>query len=545
MKADDKDKKLDGLIRSAVGRDSLHFDFQQWQRDHQRQIDEFKSKVVAGGGARVSACGLVRRIIAARLSKLAVAAAILVGILLAAPRFVGSLDGTTAAYAKVMEAVKNVPWMHVQYAGYRLDEKGNKASEEGALDTEIWYSFNAQTVIRKYHGGHIVYSDYAKQHVHTYNPVSHRIILSALSGKRQPFPSDSPWRWLESNIKTITSSGGEVTRRTGQYQGQTVEIFEIVSATRPGVSAIRDKIFVDRTTFLPIAEERTFVNTDIGKPQQVEAGTFDYPEHGPADIYALGLPSDIPTIDSLPLPPWQEISVAYQSHYYQAPAEKYIAIVTRAMTIRGNPVSLVEVCYAEGARFRKERHFLYHKGPIGEQWEQLAGELGTTFDSILKWSRAYKAENHIEIRLFDRNHCYDSRRDEDGSWSMTEQTFEDSGRAHYEFWNLCPVAQWGWPEIRGEADIIQDDYARNRHLIRVEAQGEVFFLNPERDYICQSMLDINSNTYEVTEFAQTPEGRWYPAKVEAVGLLHTIYLVTNPQFPEGIFDPNRLPRADQ
>jgi hypothetical protein len=544
VKPDDDTKRLDELIRAAIGRGPLPFDFERWKQAHPHQIEEFRTEPRPAHGPGTILIGRRRRL--SRGVKIAVAAAILLAAMIMVSRFSPSLDGTTAAYAKVAQAVRNVPWMRIRYSGYRLDPAGNKISKEGALDVEKWYSFKAQVVIWKFPSGRIVYNDYAKQEVYTYNPVSHRIILTAMSGKRQPFQMDSPWSWVEGNIRTITTpAGGHVTRQTGQYQGQEVDIFEVLSTVQPGVAAIRDKIFVDRVTCLPIAEERTFIDTNTGTPQQVDTGIFDYPEQGPADIYALGVRRDIPTINSLPLPEWSQISMAYQSHHYRAPVEKYIAVVTREMTIRGNPVDSVEICYGNGPCFRGERHSLFGlAGSIGEQWAQQAPELGTTFDSMLKWSRAYKARGRIYITLLDRNHYYDCRRDEEGAWSRTERTFEDQGGTNYDSWNICPVAELGWPEIRDEADIIQDDYARENHLIRVEAQRGVFWLNPQRDYLCQRRVTTDGRMEEITEFGQTDDGHWYPKRIDRSGLNHTIWLETKAEFPEGIFDPNRLPKAE-
>jgi hypothetical protein len=541
VKRDDDAKRLDGLIRAAIGRGPLPFDFERWKQAHPRQIEAFRT------GTRppreVAIVPMRRRRTLTRGVKIAVAAAILLAASIVVSRFAPSMDGATAAYAKVTQAVRNAPWMRIRYTGYRLDPAGNRIPPEGALDYEVWYSFKAQVVIWKYHGGSIIYNDFAKQETYTYNPTSHRIILTALGNYRLPFTSNSPQSWLEGTIRMMTTPlGGTVTRRTGQYQGQEAELFEIASAPERGATTLRAQIFVDRTTFLPIGEERTFINTNTGTLQQVETGTFEYPEHGPADIYAVGLPRDIPTINSLPLPAWSEVHLAYQSHYYQAPIERYIAVVTEETTIRDNPVRRVEICYADGARFREEQHSVLGLGYVGEQWQRRAPERGTTLDSILKWSRAYKGHGGIFIALFDRNRYYDARRDDKGSWSRTEQTFQDREFTKDDYWNTCPMTGLGWPEIRGAADIIQDDYARENHLIRVESQGAVFWLNPQRDYLCQRRIGTDGRMEEITEFGQTDDGHWYPKRIEVPALSYTVWLETNPEFPEGIFDPNRLPK---
>jgi hypothetical protein len=545
MKAERHDEKLDALIRAAMGRHGLTFDFRQWRQRYLHRIAEFElqHRTESTWPARLVAghTSLYHR----PTVKLAAVAAIIVAVLILVSPFNESLDGTTAAYAKVTEAVRKVPWMHIRYTGYSLDEMGNRRSTEGAYDTEIWYSFNAQVAIQRYSDGGITYRDYVKQEVHTYNPVSKRIVISALATDRLPLQADSPWSWVERNIRAMTPVGRDVTRTTGQYNGQDVEIFEIVGATKPGMAAVHGKVFVDRATFLPMAEERISINTNIGKPQLVETGTFDYPEHGPADLYELGLSRDIPVINNLPLPEWWEIRSAYESHRRKIPAERYIAVVTREMTIPGNPVDTVDICYADATHFREERHFLYHRGYIGDQWEHQAAELGNTLDSILKWSRANKAYGPITISIYDARHYYGSRRGEGGSWSTTEQTLEGREFTKDLFWGMSPVAELGWPDISGTADIVQDDYARENHLIRVEAPEGTFILNPDRDYICQKRINAYGQMEDVTEFGPTDDGRWYPKEVKSDALRRTVYMDTDPEFPEEIFDPNRLPKAGQ
>jgi hypothetical protein len=470
------------------------------------------------------------------------AAAIIVVVLLLASRFSVPLDGTTAAYARVTEAVRKVPWMRIRYSGYLLDDAGNRITAEGERDDEVWYSFNAQVMIYRNARGAIDYYDYARQEIHEYNPAAKRVVVSALPTGRRPLRPDSPGGWLEKSIEQITSDGGSVARRRGQYKGQETEIFEITSAVRPGVAAIRSTVFVDRTTSLPIAEERSYINTNTGNPQLVETGVFDYPEQGPADIYGLGLSRDIPTISSLPMPPWSDVRMTYESYRFKPPAQRYVTVVAREMI---GLVESVEICYADGARFRKEQHHLYGRGAIGPQWEEQKAEFGDTLESILKWSRAYKTYGPISITIFEENRWYDSRRDENGAWRTTMQTSRGRGLTQEDSWNMCPVAQLGGPQILGYADIIQDDFARENGLIRVDGEKGVFYLNPERDYICQQQMPSEGQRSTVLEFGRTDTGRWYPKRIDNHALKYTVYLETNPEFPEGIFDPNSLPKADR
>ena len=44
MKADQDNKKLDGLISQAIGREVSEFDFGTWKDDHRTETEIFKSK---------------------------------------------------------------------------------------------------------------------------------------------------------------------------------------------------------------------------------------------------------------------------------------------------------------------------------------------------------------------------------------------------------------------------------------------------------------------------------------------------------------------
>lgn len=479
-----------------------------------------------------------------RMAGLAAAASILVVFLTSV--LIGPVDGTTAAYARVAEAVRNVPWMHMRYSGYNLDDQGNRTTAEGKLDTEIWCSFSAQVMIYRYAGGGIEYYDYARREVQRYNPDARRIVVSAWPATRRPFGTVSPWDWLEESIEQITSEGGNVTCKRGRYNGQEVEVFDVVGATRRGVATVHRRIFVNRMTSLPFAEERTFVNASSGKPQRIETGTFDYPGQGPEDIHGLGLSPDVPTINSLPMPPWEDTRLTYGSYQRRAPAEKYIAIVIRKMAITGDPLTDVEVCYCDGGRFRVERHSLIGlSGSVREQSEAQASEIGDTVESILKWSRDYKAYGSIFISLLSGDRCYYLRRDDEGVWGTTVQAMPNRVRTADSSWSLCPVAELGWPDIREPADVLPSDYATRNHLICVDSEGGTFYLNPDRDYICHRRITTGGDFEDVEEYGRTDDGRWYPKKVKGHGFSSVVYLEINPVFPEGVFDPNSLPEEDR
>jgi len=505
----------------------------------QSRVARLENNVIEALGLRpsdktVKTIPIWRTIMKSRITKIAAAAVIVIAILLVLNRFTGSIDGATVAFAKVREAVRNVPWMHISYAGHWGKEMGYDKSDDQRLRLEIWCSFELQIVIYKYADETVTYSDYTTQKIYTYNPVSKRIVTSRLSESSLPLEESSPWGWLQKDIQRMIKWGAEIARKTGRYDGRKAEVYEIAKPAGANVEAINGKMWVDTKTRLPIAKEMRYFHPE-GKLRRVVKGTFEYPENGPADIYDVGAPSDAEVVNSLPLPPWKEIKVKYRSYRENGP-ERFIAIITHALpTLPYVPIEMVDVFYKNEKRWRSEHHLVFKKGPVGTQWRKKGPELGNTFDSLLKWSREYKGES-VQGTLYDGNYICSFAREEDGSWRVGEKIRAEGGKM--TDWGL-EVRDLSWPDIRGAADIVQDAYARENNLIRIEVQGRQFYLNPGRDYICQRR-EIHG--LKVTEFAQTQAGRWYPKTVEDRLTKKTVYLDTEPEFPEGIFELENLPK---
>lgn len=441
-------------------------------------------------------------------------------------------------------ADRHVPWMHIKYTSTLLDDQGKKIPERASSETETWHGFESRIVIWKYSGGSMTLRDYARQEVHTYNPDSKRIILTTLSAKGF-LPTESPWTWMEGEIQRVTSRGGNVQHNGGQYHGKNVHVFEMSDADKPDRAIRHSKLYVDRATSLPMAEDTEYINPQTGNPQLIGTGEMSYPEEGPVDLYDLGLSRDIPTIDSRPFPTWREIKTIYGTHRQRIPAEKYIAIVTRELAIGGSPVESAEICYADGANLRLERHHLLGRGSVSPQWQEQKDEFGGTFDAILKWSAGFKAHGPISIQISDQKQVNYSSRGTDGIWkAVVEKAFERP-RTSRDTWGMCEIARLAWPNIRDMGDIIQDDYARENDLIRVEAKDNIYYLNPNRDYICERQINAYGQISDVTVYHQTDGGHWYPRRIDGFTSGHTIWLETNPEPSDELFDLSGLVKRVQ
>jgi hypothetical protein len=207
--------------------------------------------------------------------------------------------------------------------------------------------------------------------------------------------------------------------------------------------------------------------------------------------------------------------------------------------------------------------------------------MGNTFDSQLKWWTQSEYSGCRLIILYDNEYNYTVECDlKTKKWRspIKHDSYVDHG-----------LGNWGWSQYRlsvgvpGEPPItvIEDEYSKRNKLICLQRlwQGEIYkgsvtlpckslwYLNPQRDYIRQvfvehyvrnapwqrdkSWLDgVDPNRIpeektrwdrEVTEFGQTDTGQWYPKRIGTF----RIFLDTDPEFPEGIFDPENLPKGNK
>lgn len=152
----------------------------------------------------------------------------------------------------------------------------------------------------------------------------------------------------------------------------------------------------------------------------------------------------------------------------------------------------------------------------------------------------------------------------------------------------------GWPIIGKTGHIIEDNYAKENNFIFIERlqQGSIhsgnvtlpgrflFYLDPQKDYICrrkvtewrpdarwqedknwlegvkpEKIRDGSITVADITDVIQAPNGYWYPNVIvvkqsgirkdykEAslkVSSIKRVYVRTDPEFPDGIFDPGNL-----
>lgn len=130
MKTDDSDKKLDPLIRSAIGRDRLCFDFQRWKREHRQSVEAFRSQTQPLSSKPARSFSRYVNLHRRPAAGLVAAAAIFVVALLF---LVG--DGQQTLCAQALKAMAQARTLHVTTREYR--------DGQPVKDQEIWYDRKA------------------------------------------------------------------------------------------------------------------------------------------------------------------------------------------------------------------------------------------------------------------------------------------------------------------------------------------------------------------------------------------------------------------
>lgn len=518
-----------------------------------------------------------------RITKLAAAAVIVVVAYVVIHLSGGSIDVATVSFAQMTEAMKKMPWLHAVIEG---TYSGKQDRLEG------WISFESRIHASKRPSGEIQYRH--GNILNEYDPKTETITIFFM-------PNDeiekfgSVWGFWETIIKQLSEAKAEVSQEKSRYGGKETRVFKIGSS--PFGTPMEIKLTVDAEKNLPIfLNQKAFgTNGDI----TIEANAyFDYPENGPSDIYDLGVPRSAKVINNLPSKDVPQILEMYSSYRESAPA-KYIALVTNSWfdekldTFLTYGISVIhrnnKIQRIDDFRLPRTKH---------KEWREtllkFKKEMGSTFGSQLTW---WKENGEMcEVELYDGKFQYNVSR-ENNKWVAQPRKYIPWGDSRAD----NDLADIGWGvnflsprQSTSPFTVIENSYSKKHNLICLESKCQctttdtgwailpqriVCFLNPQRDFICQrfekhEVLDapwqkdkswlqtVDPNKIsaeeivirEVTEFGQTNKGQWYPKVIEKEHKRgandrrkvsrQMVFLKTDVEFPDGIFDPKNLPKAN-
>ena len=561
--------------------------------------DVFNKIIDAAYKNKTSANKLItwRIIMKTNITNIAAAAVIFIAVMLILQN--GSVNIETPAFGldDIATAIQNAEWIHCTMTLEELSGNTDDSPMGIGEGWESWQSVQPSLSIEKHSNGTIYFTEEDIAKTSIYDPESNIINVKykQLSDSQETYASISDM--FTAQFTDIKNRFDKVKYEEGVFEGQPVTIISIDYTSEGGLHSIIS-IVVDPETYLPkkTCIQQAFLKKNLTAKM---TGIYDYPKSGPVDIYELGAPQDakVVVIDSIDMRDNPELIEAL-TPYNKARenlVSDYILITTYQY---GSSVHTITVTYNQGRRQRSEYHPVW--GSVNSEDDKIGYKeaLGDSFDSMLKWSQDYENSKgkNLSIHIYDGEYYYRAEKDPLDEWTINEkQQWPDHNPI-----GLNDLSDWGWPNILPKNNVtkIENDYSRENNLIAFErilepdirrdgklacaAQKDIHYLDPSRDYMCVRKeqfhrmirggieikdveFDLNeipdelSSVRFVSEFGQTDNGQWYPKKIEkhskrwdadgkekplSLSLIHTLYLKTNPEFPEGIFDPNNLPKED-
>jgi len=516
-----------------------------------------------------------------KMIKLSTAAAILiiVGIISLSPN--GPKIVTPAfAMEEIIAAMKSVPWMHQTSRGF----------ERGVTGVgEQWFGFEDKIHITKTAIGKMTFMDLKNHKRSEYDPETNIITVHYVVEDDFPLNLTSPWTLIESMSRSFKELGAETTITEGVYDGHDVQIQAFVLSDAAGKHESQKVIlYIDSKSKLLIgaqvqghdAEDNVVMDGEI---------IFRYPEMGPADIYALGVPQDASVVDLRPVLEFQAIWEAYRSARKAAPQE-YILIATEARPARYGAGDAIRYYFKKDWQYRNESHSRAYKAV-----EPSLPKTIVSYQNLMQLWREGGLRKKSDLYLYDGNHKYWFDWNDEQQWEIRLKNYHPKeARNRFEIPRTHSLGYYAWPNINRKLTLYEDDYSKQNNLICVENLQQamvhnghatlpgrfLYYLDPEHDYICRRKVvewrpdaswqedlewdkevdpdqvqDGSIRVTDVTEYDQADSGHWYPKTIEirSSGVRKdyqevtlelkktiTIYLKVNPDFPEGTFDAAQI-----
>ena len=223
-----------------------------------------------------------RTIMQSKISKLAIAAIIIIAALIGINQFGGSVNITSVAFAEITEAMKNVSWMHQVSEGFQNGVEGVG---------EQWIGFEDNIHAAKWADGKIFFWAIKEHKRYSYDPADGKIKVDITTEESFPLSLASPVELLESMDKVMREHGAKIVTKAGKYKDKKTLIQKISFSNVEGHLNQNMRLYIEPDSKRLLGAEVEGKDAD-GNIIMAGNITFSYPENGPMDIYELGVPRD-------------------------------------------------------------------------------------------------------------------------------------------------------------------------------------------------------------------------------------------------------------
>lgn len=245
---------------------------------------------------RPTPLGVFRRIIMkSPIAKIAAAAAIIIVAILFLHNV--SVDIATPAFGlqDVLDALKETEWVHCVVKVEQVNVDSETAKKMGIGGWESWESVHPSYSIEKHDNGKVYFTEKDTGKTSRYDPRTNTITVVYKDPPSSQETYDSLADKYVKELAEVEKKGAKVKYEEGVYEGHPVQIVS-VDATSEGGLHTTMSVIIDSETYLPKKYTAQQTNPKKGLHGTI-SGIFDYPETGPEDIYALGVPRTAEIVD--------------------------------------------------------------------------------------------------------------------------------------------------------------------------------------------------------------------------------------------------------
>jgi len=508
-----------------------------------------------------------RTIMKSRITRPFAAAIIVIGAIIGLNYFGGSSEFNQAAWGKMLESMKKMPWVHV-------------SKETELYDAiERWACFDPSINIYKYSDGTITYSDYSKGEGYYYKPEDKTITISPITEKYNVPGPKSPFEIVAEFFQMTDELGAEIWHKYSRINGQQVEIIESKYVTSLGQCHTR--MIRDVQQNLLRSSQTTILMADTSK-QIITTATYEYPETGPRDIYEAGAPRDAEVID-LRLPDDAKSLLDEVRRRYDRGYGDCIAMVLQSWINEDDthePWNII-MFRQHGNMYRMDQYTAGNFKHLINLYEDIKGDWpDLTIERIQQLERNEASGRQV---IYDGTYTTNRFRNSRNNYTSNRH----KGMIPLDFGDSINSLSWFEPPIYGSSKPVfkveyellesddehegliglritklptalsrmmaqssRDDFTRN-DPVWTSSNFSLYWLDPSRDYLVIENIvqESNSKTINLTlETKQTPSGQWYPSNIryESTYTLpdgqqrvnridKRIVLDSDPAFPEGMF----------
>ena len=488
-----------------------------------------------------------------RLVKFTTAAIIFICAVQLLNSFNDSFVGSTVVLAKAIEKMTKSSWVYSTIETH---------SEQGKKIRHIWKSFDAHIDIIKEHDGKIKYADYSKKVVYEYNPNSKTITKSFHTDNYILPGPKTPFEMLLQIIGSVNNRKGKLTSEKMRINGIEAELIRIVYKDNPNAESTL--IFRDVQKNLLTKIEVQAIQPRTGEKFTI-LETFEYPEHGPDDIYAVGAPRDAKIMDIRPEGPANTLVELIQNKFEEGFGD-HIAVVLTSW-IEGDDVmvpSAVDAFRQKGNLKRVDRYHAYNfqnRSPspgtlyedIKDAWPNL------TIPLVLK----LETDDALEYRaLFDGTQTVTVHESTNGIMQKQNNPVDifkirtEDSLAGLTWTIPHRQIMGGSSQIKKDIQLLSED-PNHPGLVGFRfvkfAETDDYWFDPNKDHILIEYVRRQQGRpffrTIVTQTGRTHDGKWYPKVIKTKFIYlnsqgetqiqrseKRVLLDTNPSFREGIFD---------